>query len=312
MKVSCYLLIVFMLVIPARQSQAGVGQAGGLFLQIAPDARSTAMGETGVAHARNALVPAWNPGGLGFVENSGISGTYFKWLPYLADDLYYLHFSYVHPVEGIGTFGVSLPYLSLGEQERISATGDSQGTFNSSDMAVTLSYGRRINELLGFGSNLKLVRSALSDEDNGVGSSFALDFGLTANVLPRFTVAGVVQNLGKDISYVNPDQGDPLYRNLKVGAALKALETESNSLLLAVDLNRPLLEDAGNILNLGAEFLYQDFIALRAGYIHDAEGDVKTPTFGGGLKWKMYRIDFSYTTGSTLQDITKFTISASF
>ncbi len=312
MKNLCFLLMVILLTLPVHRTAAGVGQAGGLFLQIAPDARSTAMGETGVAHAQGALVPAWNPGGLGFLENSGVSGTYFKWLPYLADDLYYLHFSYVHPVEGIGTFGVSLPYLSLGEQERINATGDSQGTFNSSDMAVSISYGRKINELVGIGSSLKLIRSALSDDDGGVGTSFALDFGVTANVLPRFSVAGVVQNLGKDISYLNPDQGDPLFRNLKVGAALKALETESSSLLLAVDLNRPLLKDSGKILNVGAEFWYRDFIALRTGYVHDPEGDVKTPTFGGGLQWKMYRIDFSYTTSSTHQDITKFTISAKF
>lgn len=307
-----YLLIATLLAIPAGPSRAGVGQAGGLFLQIAPDARSTAMGETGVAHARGAQVPAWNPGGLGFLENSGLSGTYFKWLPYLADDLYYLHFSYVHPVEGIGTFGVSLPYLSLGEQERTSAAGESQGTFRSSDMAVSLSYGALVNDLLGFGTNLKIIRSALSDEDNGVGTSFALDVGVTARVMPRLTVAGVVQNLGTEIKYTDSNQGDPLSRNLKVGAALKAHEDESNSLLLAVDLNRMLLKDSGNVLNVGLEYWYQDLIALRTGYVHDADGDVKTPTFGGGLQWKMYRIDFSYTTGSTLQDITKFTISARF
>ncbi|MXY48460.1 MAG: PorV/PorQ family protein [Gemmatimonadetes bacterium] len=307
-----YLLIATLLAIPAGQSQAGVGQAGGLFLQIAPDARSTAMGETGVAHALGAQVPAWNPGGLGFLEYSGVSGTYFKWLPYLADDLYYLHFSYVHPVEGIGTFGVSVPYLSLGEQQRVSATGDSQGTFKSSDMAVSLSYGALINDRLGVGSNLKIIRSALSDEDDGVGTSFALDVGVTARVMPRFTVAGVLQNLGTEIKYTDSNQGDPLSRNLKVGAALKALEDESNSLLLAVDLNRMLLKDSGNILNVGLEYWYQDLIALRTGYVHDAEGDVKTPTFGGGLQWNMYRIDFSYTTSSTLQDITKFTISARF
>ncbi len=311
-KVLRYLLMMLLLTVPVHRVQAGVGQAGGLFLQIAPDARSTAMGETGVAHARGALVPAWNPGGLGFLEYRDASATYFKWLPYLADDLYYLHFSYVQPVEGIGTFGVSVPYLSLGEQHRVNAAGDSQGTFNSSDMAVSLSYGARINDRLGVGTNLKFVRSALSDEDDGVGTSFALDFGITANVTPRFTVAGALQNLGTEIKYVNPDQGDPLSRNLKIGAALKALEIESNSLLLAVDLNRMLLEDSGNILNVGAEFWYRDLIALRTGYVHDAEGDVKTPTFGGGLQWKMYRIDFSYTTSSTLQDITKFTISARF
>ena len=307
-----YLLIATLLTIPAGTSRAGVGQAGGLFLQIAPDARSTAMGETGAAHAPGAQVPAWNPGGLGFLETRGASATYFKWLPYLADDLYYLHFSYVHPVEGIGTFGVSVPYLSLGEQQRVNAAGESQGTFSSADMAIYVSYGARIKERLGIGANLKYVRSALSDVNDWVGTSFALDIGVSARVMPRFTVAGVFQNLGTEIRYANANQGDPLSRNLKVGAALMALEDESNSLLLAVDLNRMLLKDSGNILNVGLEYWFRDLIALRTGYVRDAAGDVNTPTFGGGLQWNMYRVDFSYTSSSTLRDITKFTISARF
>ena len=307
-----YLIAAMVLAFPVQFTEAGVGQSGALFLKIAPAARSTAMGETGAAHAQDALSPAWNPGGLGFLEKNSLSGTYFKWLPYLANDLYYLHVSYVHPVEGIGTFGVSLPYLSLGEQERTNTVGASQGTFNSSEMAITLSYGAQINELLGIGTNLKLIRSTLSDDDNGVGTGFAMDIGMTANILPRLTLAGVIQNIGTDISYINPDQGDPLSRNLKIGAALKALTMESSRLLLACDLNRPLLKESNNIINLGLEYWYMDFIALRTGYVHDSGGGVKTPTFGAGLQWDMYRIDFSYTTSSTLQDITKFTISAIF
>lgn len=301
-----------MLALPAQWTEAGVGKSGALFLKIAPDARSTGMGETGVAHAQDALTPAWNPGGLGFLKKRALSGTYFKWLPYLANDLYYLHLSYVHPVEGIGTFGVSLPYLSLGEQERTNAVGANQGTFSSSEMAITLSYGARINELLGIGTNLKLIRSVLSEEDNGVGTGFAVDIGITANILPRFTLAGVIQNVGTDINYINPDQGDPLSRNLKIGAALKALTVQSNQLLLAIDLNRLLLTGSNNIINIGLEYWYMDFVALRTGYVHDPAGNVKTPTFGAGLHWNMYHIDFSYTTSSTLQNITKFTISAIF
>ena len=46
-------------------------QAGGSsvpFLRIAPDARSSGMGETGVAIADDANSVYWNPGGLGFLD----------------------------------------------------------------------------------------------------------------------------------------------------------------------------------------------------------------------------------------------------
>jgi hypothetical protein len=55
------------------------------------------------------------------------------------------------------------------------------------------------------------------------------------------------------------------------------------------------------ILNFGAEFLYANMFALRAGYIHDEEGDVKTMTLGVGLSlYDKLKFDFSYIpSGST-------------
>ena len=153
MKKLSLLLLLAMCIAPADRTLA-VSEAGGLFLQIAPDARSTAMGETGVAYVQGAMSAAWNPSALGFAESPEFSGTYFKWLPFLADDLYYLYFSYIHPIPGIGTIGISLPYLSLGEQVRTNANGDNLGTFNSFDVALSLSYGARLAKNLANGSNL--------------------------------------------------------------------------------------------------------------------------------------------------------------
>lgn len=317
------LLLLALFIMPAGRALA-VSEAGGLFLQIAPDARSTAMGETGVAYVQGAMSAAWNPSALGFAEQREFSGTYFKWLPFLADDLYYLYFSYIHPIPGIGTVGISVPYLSLGEQVRTNANGDNLGTFNSFDVAVSLSYGTRLANNLAIGSNLKVIRSNLSnvgagaEAGKGAATTFAVDVGATFKVHPRLTVAGVVQNLGPKITFIDADQGDPLPRNLKLGFALKILDGQFNRLMLAHDFNKSLVTGSTttsiteSVYNTGIEYWYGNFIALRTGYVYDPAGNVKTPTFGGGLQWKLYRLDFSYTTSSTLQNITKFSVSAAF
>ena len=318
------LLICAFMALPMGSAYAQ-SQAGALFLRIAPDARSSGMGETGVAHAEGAMASAWNPGALGFSKTREFTGNYFKWLPYFNfDDMYFLHFGYVQPVEGIGTFGISVPYLSLGEQPATDASGNSIGTINSFDVAVNLSYGTQVGEVLGLGTNLKVIYNKLSpfsagaQQGRGTATTFAVDLGAMYKIHDRLTLGGAVQNLGPKITFIDADQGDPLPRTLKLGFAAKLIDGEHNRLMLAHDFNKGLETGSAvktlreSVLNTGAEYWYSDFVALRAGYIYDRAGNIKTPTFGGGLQWRLYRIDFSYVTSSTLQDITKFSVTVGF
>ncbi|MBM3265996.1 MAG: PorV/PorQ family protein, partial [candidate division Zixibacteria bacterium] len=294
------------------------------FLLIAPDARSTGMGDTGVAFVQGATAPAWNPSALGFAARPEFTGSYFKWLPFLADDMYFIYVSYIHPIPGIGTVGISFPFLSLGQQVRTDSDGEDLGTFESYDMAFNVSYGTRLAANLAVGANLKIVRSNLSnvgagaEAGKGVATTFAVDVGATYRLHPRLSVAGVIQNIGPKITFIDADQADPQPRNLKVGFAAKLFDGQHNRLMLAYDFNKSLVTSKTigsfneSVMNTGVEYWYSNFIALRTGYIFDKGGNIKTPTFGGGLQWKVYRIDFSYTTSQTLQNITKFSITAGF
>lgn len=323
MKRFTFILALIMLVLPGSRAFA-VSESGALFLLIAPDARSSGMGETGVAFVQGASSPAWNPSALGFATHPEFTGAYFKWLPFLADDLFYVYLSYIHPISGVGTFGISVPYLSLGEQTRTNSNGDNLGSFSSYDVAVNLSYGTRLTGALAIGTNLKIVRSNLSnvgagaEVGKGVATTFAVDIGTTYRLHPRFTVAGVVQNLGPKIAFIDADQADPQPRNLKIGFAAQLLNGAHNRLMLASDFNKSLVTTktisslSESVINAGAEYWYSNFIALRTGILFDSAGKRKTPTFGGGIQWKLYRIDFSYSASSTLQNITKFSVTAGF
>ena len=63
----------------------------------------------------------------------------------------------------------------------------------------------------------------------------------------------------------------------------------------AAEFNRPLVEfDRSNTYHAGAEFSYIDLISVRAGYMHDQDGNIKDPTYGLGFSFsKRYRLDWS-------------------
>ena len=106
-------LLVFSLTVNTIWS---VGEAGAIFLLIAPGAGPQGTGEAQVAKADDAYASYYNPAGLGFLEGREVAGMHVNWLPNLANDLYYEFITYRHHIKGLGTVGGHLIYLNLGEQ----------------------------------------------------------------------------------------------------------------------------------------------------------------------------------------------------
>lgn len=232
-----------------------------------------------------------------------------KWLPELASDLYYAYASYVHNLEGWGTVGANLTFLHLGTSERTDEFGNSLGEFTSYDAALTLSYGTKYSSSLAVGMSAKFIYSNLAtvgagrERGSGTGTSFALDAGMLYRTpIRRLTLGAAITNLGPDITYIDADQSDPLPRNLAVGFAYRLWDSPYNRLTLIGEVNKELVgvkddlstEFKEAIENVGVEYWYGSYLALRAGYIYDQTGDVKTPTFGGTLQYSNYHFDFAY------------------
>lgn len=51
------------------------------------------------------------------------------------------------------------------------------------------------------------------------------------------------------------------------------------------------------VYNLGVEYWYSKYFAIRGGYIYDYEGKIMVPTFGAGIRFGGYGFDFGYTSG---------------
>jgi len=112
-----------------------------------------------------------------------------------------------------------------------------------------------------------------------------------------------VTNLGPKMSYIDAAQSDDLPRNLAIGVSYKLLQSDYNRLIVTAEVNKLLvgLDDPSDVelqqtvINGGAEFMYANLFAARAGYIYDQEGDIKTFTVGFGLRLlERMKFDFAY------------------
>lgn len=187
-----------------------------------------------------------------------------------------------------------------------------------------------------------------SENRDGRSSSFAVDFGVYWRPAWEFLGDKLglglnLSNFGPKMTYIDEAQADPLPTNLRLGLAYHLLDDEFNKITLVYDTNRLLVvrdeNGADNVFkavfysawtdgsfserlkrfthSIGAEYWYGDLIALRAGYFYeDANyGDRKFLTFGGGLKYYIFAIDFGYISAEDdhpLSDTMRFSVSVKF
>jgi len=320
----------------ALPAQAQLGQASGLFLRIEPDSRSAGMGNTGVAVADNANAIFWNPSGLAFQQNTQVGITHANWLPQFDAGLFYEYLVGTYHVDGVGTFGGHVTYLNLGETELRDEFGNSEGTVSAYNLAVGLSYGYRVSERLGLGASLRGIYSKLDEGNSGTASTVAGDLSGLYRTAP-FSLGGVtttfsaganLANMGGRLQYKSAKE--PLPMNLRLGYAFTLDFDENNSLTIANDFNKSLVDREGQdgkpfyesifsswgaaqgevsegqtntlsvveqfTMGVGAEYWYSDLFALRTGYFYEDpdNGNREFLNFGAGLRYNIVGVDMSY------------------
>jgi len=242
--------------------------------------------------------------------HSELSLMHVKWLPELADDLYYEFFSVVSNKEGWGTFGGSVTFISYGKFARTNEDSpEIVGEFESFDISGAISYGTSLTNKLKAGLSFKVIYSRLTDQGagmeqgSGTATGFGVDLGLLYHMSSRLTWGMAITNLGPKMSYIDAAQSDPLPRNLAIGFAYTLLQSDYTKLLVTAEVNKLMvgLDDRSgeelkqSVINGGGEFTYANLFAVRAGYIYDQEGSIKTPTLGFGLSpFSWGEFDFAY------------------
>jgi len=165
-----------------------VGEAGAIFLLIAPGAGPAGTGEAQVAKADDVYASYYNPAGFGFLKGKEVAGMHVNWLPNLADDLYYEFLAYRHYIDGLGSVGGHIIFLNLGEQIGMDETGKPTTNWSSFMAAIAVSFGTQLSETSAIGFNFKVFRQKLADFTTGSegGSGSSTDFGFDIGYLKKF------------------------------------------------------------------------------------------------------------------------------
>ncbi len=168
-----------------------VGEAGAIFLLIAPGAGPQGSGEAQVAKADDAYASFYNPAGLGFLKGTEVAGMHVNWLPNLTmgmDDLYYEFIAYRKYIDGLGSIGGHMIYLNLGEQIGMDEFGNPTDNWKSYMGAVAGSFGTQLAKNSSIGFNFKIFHQKLAEEvvAGEEGKGYSTDFGFDIGYLKKF------------------------------------------------------------------------------------------------------------------------------
>ncbi|MCE6988525.1 type IX secretion system outer membrane channel protein PorV [Dyadobacter sp. CY323] len=225
------------------------------FLTFAPDARSAAMGEAGVALSPDANSTYWNAAKLPYnTKDFGISASYTPWLRNLVDDMWLGYLTGYKKLGDKQAVAFSVNYFNNGELDLRDAVGTQMGYFNSRELALSGTYSRQLAKNFSMGLTLKYISSNLAGTSviNGVsiapartaaGDISAFYRNVTKNDETGgefiWSLGAVLSNLGGKINYgagTNTENFIPT--NLKVGAGLSFTGDGRNRFNFIVDVNK--------------------------------------------------------------------------
>ena len=222
-----------------------------MFLNVAPDARSAAMGDGGAALSVDANAIHWNTAKLATTEKKmGFSLSYTPWLRNLVNDMALYNISGYTVSKKNLVFGFFLNYFDQGMFQATLDNGTSAGNFNSNEFAMGISHARRLSSALSLGMNLKYINSNLLGNYQGSGGissalkpaqTVAADISLfyankTSNPW-NYSYALTLSNISGKVTYGGSEKNF-IPTNLRMGMAATHEIDELNKLTFTVDFNK--------------------------------------------------------------------------
>ncbi|MGB9773507.1 MAG: PorV/PorQ family protein [Bacteroidota bacterium] len=303
-----------------------VATTGFAFLEVPVTARYSALGEVGLTLSNAGAEALFtNPALLAFSNGRHFFSISFG--NYLAQTQQQA-LGYGISLGDAGIFGLSIYRLDEGTMTHTENADPNNpgagyrilGTFNADDIAIGLTYVRKLTDHFSFGGTVKFVQERIAQFR---ATNELLDFGMIYFTGFRsLRIAGEVQNFGVDARFkgnITPDSsmtGDNFRMPVafRIGAAMEVIgDYDSPSrLTLAFEGLHP--SDYTERLNVGAEYWYENKVALRAGYKfnYDEEG----LTSGLGINGNMFgvpgELDVSYTAYGRLGYVLRVSLLLSF
>ncbi|MFN3269106.1 MAG: PorV/PorQ family protein [Candidatus Kapaibacteriota bacterium] len=290
-----------------------VGAAGSQFLKIPIGARGNGLAGAYSSLCNDLTSIYWNPAGLADVKNIAADFSYTQWFAGFKHSFG----AFALPIGRNFTSAISLVSLNSGNIE-ITTLEKPNGTglsYQVNDVAIAFTFAGYLTDQFSFGLTAKYVSNAISNLSS---RGIAFDVGTMYETGIRGIRLGFsIHNLGVkqaysgqdlnsskklyealnaaplDIAYIASSYSLPLI--FRAGISTEVWKVEDHRVVTATDFVT--LSDSPENYSLGAEYVFKDFLALRAGYkfgtdIFGLSGGVGLKYFAGGFEGEF---DYSIT-----------------
>jgi hypothetical protein len=298
-----FTLAVFVGSIPLFGSDpARTGTAGGVQVQVPVGARSLGMAGANVANVEGLEALYWNPAGLGSMKDKA-AGTFSTMQIFNDINVNYLGLAF--NMGRLGMLGYQLKAIDFGDIP-VTTNQDMDGlsgqTISPTFVTTGLTYSNRLTDAIAVGFTGKLVLESIP---RAKATAVAFDIGIqyhTLGGISGLALGLAVKNIGTNIHYTGsaflvqaqdagadinqfrdiPTAKHNLPATVELGLGYRYNIAEDNSLLFSGNFQN---ENFGeDYLRFGLEYMYSDFVALRAGYLtQDVDSDDQLYSFTAGL-----------------------------
>ena len=239
------------------------------FLTIAPDARSTGMGEVGVATKSDVNDIYWNPAKLAFLENkASFSFAQTPWLQILTEGIYLYHLTGSYKVSKNQSMGIAVRYFDLGDMDFVNGAGQISQQVSPREFAISFAYARKLSSHFSAAVSGRFIHSnvtadvlsatqlhnAPSSSGSGDISIYYRNDGNIGAVPINWSIGTHVSNIGPKIAYGNNAFRDFIPTNVRLGTSVDFYFDALQTLTIGVDFNKlmvptpPAVDEEGVII----------------------------------------------------------------
>lgn len=251
------ILLLCLSAVPFAKAQDRVITTGVPFLLVAADARSSSMGDQGVATSPDAYSQQYNPAKYAFAsEKFGGAVSYTPYLTDIVNDISLAQLNFYNRFNERMAFAASLRYFGLGEIELRENALDPAQVVKPNELALDISYALQLKETFAMAVGARYIRSQLripnGTQDAKPASSFAVDIAGFYNSEEiafnefngRYRLGFNLQNLGPKISYAfdgNDNNSNFLPSNLRVGGGFDFILDDYNKVAVNLEATKLLV-----------------------------------------------------------------------
>jgi hypothetical protein len=259
-KIVLFLVAIFILQNSKAQEtvvlpdQSSVITTGMPFTLVAPDARSAAMGDMGVATSVDGFSQQYNPSKYAFLETkSGFSLSYTPYLSRLVNDISLGYVTYFNRLNEFSAVSASFKYFTLGSILIVEDINDTGFDVKPNELAVDVAYALKLADQFSMSVSLRYLRSNIRIQTDNVDITPASTFGADIagyyqseeeaynDFNGRWRAGFAIQNLGPKFSY--DDAGQDVFQptTLRLGSGFDFIFDQNNKLGLTAEVSKLLV-----------------------------------------------------------------------